>query len=367
MSLPSNTSNFNSGVVGSAWWRLLGTPELVYISQWDALVRRFQARVASGFLSATFPSALRPGTNRRTENIQADGYYGQETADALAEVLKRAGMPGDAATVVTEYRAGNLTQTVPLLIWTTLFVQSVTGSSATTSAPKGAVVVPASIVKPTLNGGATRVRTNGVQAQFYVAAYDPARYPGIETSMAAVSIATPAGLGPIVPPNVPSAVPMGSADPTKAPPVGGTGLGGVAQQTGQGVVDGIQGVLGGGSGGATGGTKAPGTTVMDGGKPGTVVGTLPGSTGSMVYPGTTGGLTPGMPGYMPVTQPSGLPFGWSPWAWGGIALATVAVVGGGVYVATKASREDRDEPNARAQEDDERARIRARMVRHFNG
>lgn len=167
-----NPPNFQSADPGSAWWVIQAAdgPHVV-ISQWDTIVRVFQAnakrmleaagiplygRSASGECPATGSSISRDisdtfsvwfgSTNvRRTSEITVDGQFGPETADLLWFLLCSTRQTQRA----TEWASAITQRVIPLemvrqMIWFGFYVQTIR-NMYTEELPSGTRLYTASI------------------------------------------------------------------------------------------------------------------------------------------------------------------------------------------------------------------------------
>lgn len=176
MSNPTQPSNFASGQGGSAWFEFNGREgRRIVVSQWPTIVRWFQSKLQT-FLRGrvTIPSLTRAAPSRRPGNIQADGWFGPETADSFAFLLQLSGAPRAVLdNFLVGWRNGIIApESVQYLVWLTFFVRSVgteQAPGAQGTLEVSAIDIPRGAVMPDPR---TRVVTNPAD-DLWVDVYNP--------------------------------------------------------------------------------------------------------------------------------------------------------------------------------------------------
>lgn len=329
--MPTNVSTFRSGTPGSAWFEVLGTPNLTFVTQWDALVRRLQ-RAERALLPSTFPSVTHPGTVRQRDAITVDGTYGPMTVDGLAELMRRSGYGDEVNTLVREYTSNQLERyNLINAIFFGLFAHGV----GTIDAPS----IRGGVRRPQIRIPANQILPNGAVRspelyQNYVGFY-PTDGAITQDTTRAVSVATEVPEGPFVATN------QGYAGLPQNVTPGAT----------QTIVTAVQDLFT--KGGGSSETAQPATKDSNA------------DTGLVVYGSKGGGETSVAPTQQALNLPqmavtTGLPEPGIPaWGYGLMAVGAAAVVGTGVYLLAKPKAEStKDEVVAKSAEAMPRRRLR---------
>jgi hypothetical protein len=214
-----NPPDFRSGLPGSAWFVVTKTdgPHVV-ITQWDVIVRAFQAKARDHLLPIAYyrsssgqcPAPTVGGTVtsatqwsdlfstyvgstnvRRRDQLTVDGVFGPETADALWALLCMTHQTQRAE----EWAAAITQRVIPLefvrqMIWFAFYVDSVNGDYNgtpvfTNSVDGSAISIPSTAIAPTWDG----VVVSAPADQLWISEFRP----GIDPLPVAPSAAAAAG------------------------------------------------------------------------------------------------------------------------------------------------------------------------------